>query len=69
MSNQDILNKIKSAFDALDYISDTCDDEQQSPSECLAQIRLTANGELAELEEMIVELQKEDSKKYSRWAD
>jgi hypothetical protein len=52
------LQVLKSAFDALDYISDTCDDEQQSPSECLSQIRLTANGELAELEELIIELQK-----------
>ena len=56
-TKEEIINVLRSAFDSLDYISDMCDDEQTSPSECLEQIRLTANGELAELEELIIKLQ------------
>jgi len=54
-----ILNKLKELFDVIDYISDTCDDEEITPSARISMIRITANGELAELEELIVELQKE----------
>jgi hypothetical protein len=48
------LNKLKEVFQALDAISDTCDDDQMTLDEKVKEIRLLANGELAELEEMII---------------
>lgn len=52
------LKKLKELFEVLDYISDLCDDIDTSTDGILDQIRLTANGELAELEELIIELEK-----------
>jgi hypothetical protein len=51
-TQEEILEVLMSAFDALDYISDRCDELS------LDEIKMTANGELAELEELIIKLTK-----------
>jgi hypothetical protein len=53
----DTLKLLKQVFEALDYISDLCDDTDITTDEILDNIRLTANGELADVEEKIIELQ------------
>ena len=63
METKRIIKVLQSAFLTLDYISDMCDDGSMM-SERLNDIKLNANGELAELEELIVELQKESKCKY-----
>lgn len=53
------LNKLKELFKVLDTISDTCDDNDLTSNEKVEEIRLLANGELAELEEMIIQNEKD----------
>ena len=57
-TQEEILEVLRSAFDALDYISDRCDELSSSPYSYLDDIKMTANGELAELEELIIKLTK-----------
>jgi hypothetical protein len=57
METKRIIKVLQSAFLTLDYISDKCDED--NTDDAISSIRLNANGELAELEELIVELQKE----------
>lgn len=54
MEKLEIIERLKSVFEALDYISDICDHEKPS----IKEIREQANGELAELEELIIKLEK-----------
>ena len=52
-----VLNKLKELFDVLDYISDTCDYSDVTDKGKLECINLVANGELSELEELIIKLE------------
>ena len=57
-TQEEVIEVLRSVFDSLDYISDRCDELSSSPYKCLDDIKITANGELAELEELIIKLTK-----------
>lgn len=58
-TQEEILEVLRSAFDALDYISDICDELSSSSRRyVVSDIKMAANGELAELEELIIKLTK-----------
>ena len=65
-TQEEIIEVLRSAFDSLDYISDKCDELSSSPYNCLDDIKITANGELAELEELINKLNKTKLSYYFR---
>lgn len=58
MEKLEIIERLKSVFEALDYISDKCDDTELTEDDIIFDIRLSVNGELAELEELIIKLEK-----------
>lgn len=53
-----VLTKLRELFETLDYISDKCDDTELTEDDIIFDIRLSVNGELAELEELIIKLEK-----------
>jgi hypothetical protein len=53
-----VFTKLRELFETLDYISDTCDDTELTEDDIISEIRLQVNGELAELEELIIKLEK-----------
>lgn len=57
MNKKEIIEKLKSLQDAFENIGDICDETEFTSDDQLDAIRLRANGELAELEQMIIKLE------------
>jgi hypothetical protein len=57
MNKEEILARLKAAFETLDYISDLCERTDLTTEGKIEDIKLQANGELAELEELIIKLE------------
>lgn len=59
MTNKGYLQQL---FEALDYISDLCDNIEMTTDDIIDEIRLTANGELVELHELLIKKTKWNKK-------